>query len=419
MDLPFLMLVLLLTGIGVIMVFSASYATAYLQEDKSPTFYFFRQALFAAAGLTVMYITSKINYQTFRWLSVFALGLAVLLLVAVLIPGIHTSRSDGVKRWIAVPGIGTFQPSEIAKVAVIMYFSARLSKRNTEKPRRLSPRSPLSGVVGFLDRIGFLELVPYGLILLLIVGLMMLEPHMSGTILILAGAAAVLFAAGIKLYWFAGGGAALMGLVVLMMSGYQSTRILVWQDPWAYPRDGGYQIIQSLRHRLRRTAGPGPGQEPAEVPLPARAGERLHLCHRVRGAGPDRGRNRPHSLCPAGHAGLLDCHPRQRPLRRPSGGGYHHPDRGTGVPEHLRGHQPDPYHRHLPAVFQLRGYGADDPTGGDGHHPFRFPADPGAETGVKKSREDAVPLRGQGQWCAPQAHVLLRTSSEFLSPYGG
>ena len=78
------------------------------------------------------------------------------------------------------------------------------------------------------------------------VGLMMLEPHMSGTILILAGAAAVLFAAGIKLYWFAGGGAALMGLVVLMMSGYQSTRILVWQDPWAYPRDGGYQIIQSL-----------------------------------------------------------------------------------------------------------------------------------------------------------------------------
>ena len=196
MDLPFLMLVLLLTGIGVIMVFSASYATAYLQEDKSPTFYFFRQALFAAAGLTVMYITSKINYQTFRWLSVFALGLAVLLLIAVLIPGIHTSRSDGVKRWIAVPGIGTFQPSEIAKVAVIMYFSARLSKRNTEKPRRLSPRSPLSGVVGFLDRIGFLELVPYGLILLLIVGLMMLEPHMSGILLTTAIVGTILLLGG-------------------------------------------------------------------------------------------------------------------------------------------------------------------------------------------------------------------------------
>lgn len=145
MDLPFLMLVLLLTGIGVIMVFSASYATAYLQEDKSPTFYFFRQALFAAAGLTVMYITSKINYQTFRWLSVFALGLAVLLLVAVLIPGIHTSRSDGVKRWIAVPGIGTFQPSEIAKVAVIMYFPPGCPS-GTRRSRAASPPAVRSAV---------------------------------------------------------------------------------------------------------------------------------------------------------------------------------------------------------------------------------------------------------------------------------
>ena len=245
MDLPFLMLVVLLTGIGVIMVFSASYATAYY-EGRDPTFYFFRQGLFAVAGLAIMYVVSKINYQTFRWLSVFALILAILLLIAVLIPGIHTDRSDNVKRWIAVPGIGTFQPSEIAKVAVIMYFSSRLSKRNTEKPVRLPPRSPLSGVVGLLDRIGFLELVPYALILLLIVGLMMMEPHMSGTLLILAGAAAVLFAAGIKLYWFLGGGALLAGMVLLLMSGYQSTRILVWQDPWAYPQDGGWQIIQSL-----------------------------------------------------------------------------------------------------------------------------------------------------------------------------
>ena len=248
MDLPFLMLVLLLTGIGVIMVFSASYATAYLQEDKSPTFYFFRQALFAAAGLTVMYITSKINYQTFRWLSVFALGLAVLLLVAVLIPGIHTSRSDGVKRWIAVPGIGTFQPSEVAKVAVIMYFSARLSKRNTEKPRRLSPRSPLSGVVGFLDRIGFLELVPYGAILMVIALLMLMEPHMSGTILVLAGGASVLFAAGISLGWFAAGGTLVAGAMwfIITQTPYMTARINLWLDPWAQRQGDGFQTVQSL-----------------------------------------------------------------------------------------------------------------------------------------------------------------------------
>ena len=245
MDLPFLMLVLLLTGIGTIMVFSASFATAYY-EGRDPAYYFLRQALFAVAGLAIMYIISKINYQTFRWMSVFALGLAILLLIAVLIPGIHTNRADGVRRWISVPGLGTFQPSEIAKVAVIMYFSARLSKRNREKPIRLSPRSSLSGIVGWLDRIGFLELVPYGLILLVIFFLMKMEPHMSGTILILAGAAAVLFAAGIKLYWFLLGGGAMGLLLAISMQGYQSTRILVWKDPWAYKQEGGYQIIQSL-----------------------------------------------------------------------------------------------------------------------------------------------------------------------------
>ncbi len=245
MDLPFLMLVLLLTGIGTIMVFSASFATAYY-EGKDPAYYFLRQALFAVAGLAIMYIISKINYQTFRWMSVFALGLAILLLIAVLVPGIHTNRADGVRRWIAVPGLGTFQPSEIAKVAVIMYFSARLSKRNKEKPIRLSPRSNLSGIVGWLDKIGFLELVPYGVILLVIFFLMKLEPHMSGTILILAGAAAVLFAAGIKLYWFILGGGAMGLLLAISMQGYQSTRILVWKDPWAYKQEGGYQIIQSL-----------------------------------------------------------------------------------------------------------------------------------------------------------------------------
>jgi len=249
-DLPFLMLVVLLTGIGVVMVFSASYATAYYDSNtahNNPAYYFTRQMIFAVGGLAVMYITSKINYQTFRWMSVFILGAAIVLLVLVLLPGFHTVRSDNVKRWFRSIGpIPAFQPSEIAKLGVILYFSARLSKRNTEKPFRLSPRSIWSGLVAKLEKIGLLELIPYVVILGVIAVLMMLEPHMSGTLLIMVGAASVLFAAGIKLYWFLGGGAALGVLIVLMMSGYQSTRILVWRDPWSYPRDGGYQIIQSL-----------------------------------------------------------------------------------------------------------------------------------------------------------------------------
>ena len=248
MDLPFLMLVLLLTGIGVIMVFSASYATAYLQEDKSPTFYFFRQALFAAAGLTVMYITSKINYQTFRWLSVFALGLAVLLLIAVLIPGIHTSRSDGVKRWIAVPGIGTFQPSEIAKVAVIIFFSARLSKRTTEKKKKFSNRTFLGRLGNLGTRLGFMELVPYGAVLGVVVLLVVKEPHMSGTILIMVGAAAVLFAAGINIAWFIAGIGSVGGLMtfIILNTTYMTSRVQLWLDPWSDPRGKGFQTIQSL-----------------------------------------------------------------------------------------------------------------------------------------------------------------------------
>ncbi len=313
--------------------------------------------------------------------------MAILLLIAVLIPGIHTDRSDNVKRWIAVPGIGTFQPSEIAKVAVIMYFSSRLSKRNTEKPVRLPPRSPLSGVVGLLDRIGFLELVPYALILLLIVGLMMMEPHMSGTLLILAGAAAVLFAAGIKLYWFLGGGALLAGMVLLLMSGYQSTRILVWQDPWAYPQDGGWQIIQSLYAiGSGGLLGLGLGKSRQKflyLPEPENDFIFAIVCEEL-------------GLIGAAVILILFALLVIRGYWiaiHPAGGGHHHPDGGAGVPQHRCGHQPDPHHRHFPALLQLRRHGPDDPAGRDGRCAVGVQADSADETGVKQSRGDAVPPR--------------------------
>lgn len=252
-DLPFVMLVLLLTGIGVVMVFSASYASAMYDSKvakNDPTYYFVRQALFGLAGVAVMYLVSKLNYQTFRWMSIFILIGSIVLLVLVLVPGLGVVRNNA-RRWIKLPLIPQFQPSEVAKLGVIMYFAARLCKRNTEKPKRINPRSLWSGPITWLEQVGFFELIPYGLILLLVVILMKFEPHMSGTILILAGGAAVLFAAGIKLYWcFLGGGVAAVGLwFIITSTNYMTERIALWRDPWNDGMNGlgkGFQTIQSL-----------------------------------------------------------------------------------------------------------------------------------------------------------------------------
>ncbi|MEG2959299.1 MAG: FtsW/RodA/SpoVE family cell cycle protein, partial [Oscillospiraceae bacterium] len=132
-----------------------------------------------------------------------------------------------------------------------LYFAARLSKRGTVKKRNWNQKSLVGRMLGTLDRIGFLELIPYGAILLVIVFLLKLEPHMSGMILILAGGAAVLFAGGIKLYWFliGGGGFAAILAIIITSTDYMTSRIELWKNPWADGANGlgrGFQTIQSL-----------------------------------------------------------------------------------------------------------------------------------------------------------------------------
>ena len=252
MDLPFLMLTLLLLGIGLIMVFSASFASAYYDSSNAvqnnPMHYIQRQAVFAAAGVVIMYLISKINYQTLRILAMPLLAISVVLLVLVLTPlGV---RLNGAQRWLYLFFVAgpTYQPSEIAKVTVIIYFSARLSKRGSEKKRKYTNRTLTGRTLRRLDRIGFLELVPYGVVLLIVLGLVVLEPHMSGTILIMMGAAAVLFAAGIHWGWFiAAGSLAGSALAfIIFNTEYMTDRINIWLDPWLDPRGDGFQPIQSL-----------------------------------------------------------------------------------------------------------------------------------------------------------------------------
>jgi len=251
-DLPFLMLTMMLVGIGLIMVFSASYASALYDNSASvgnnPLFYIKRQAMFAGVGLVVMYLVSKINYQTLRVLSIPLLAGSIGLLVLVLTP-LGVTINDA-QRWLKMFLVAgpTFQPSEIAKVAVIIFFAARLSKRDTEKKRKFTNRTLTGRTLNRLERIGFLELIPYGLVLGTVLVLVVLEPHMSGTILIMVGAASVLFAAGIHMGWFVSlGSIAVAGLAfIIFNTKYMTSRINLWLDPWLDPQGKGYQTIQSL-----------------------------------------------------------------------------------------------------------------------------------------------------------------------------
>ena len=251
-DLPFLMLTMLLLCFGLIMVFSASFATAYydssLTVQNNPLFYIKRQAIFAFGGVVCMYIVSKINYQTLRALSIPMLMVTYILLILVLTPiGVNL---NGAQRWLHLFLVAgpTFQPSEIAKVTLIIFFAARLSKRETQKKKKFTKRTFTGRLLNFLEGIGFLELIPYGLVLLSVLILVVLEPHMSGTILIMVGAAAVLFAAGIRLGWFVGLGSAAVGALALIIltTDYMTARVQIWLDPWVDPRGDGFQNIQAL-----------------------------------------------------------------------------------------------------------------------------------------------------------------------------
>ena len=241
MDLPFLMLVLLLLGIGLIMMFSASYATAYY-HDGDPMLYITRQVGFAAFGLLVMYGVSRLNYQWFRWMSVPALVGSIIMLILIYTPlGI---AHGGARRWLRL-GI-EFQPSEFAKISVILFFAARLCKRDTEKHKRYKGRTLLGRLYNLLDKIGFIELVPYILVLGMVAGLVVFQTHMSGTLLILVGGASVLFAAGIHWGWFVAGGGVVLLLVglIIAVNPYMMARITLWQGTaW---EDIAYQTRQAL-----------------------------------------------------------------------------------------------------------------------------------------------------------------------------
>ena len=234
-DLPFLVLVLMLTVIGLIMLFSASFPSA-MNEYGDPTYYVRRQGAFAAAGIAAMLAMGKFNYQRLRGISTIALIGSMVLLACVLVPGLGFSEG-GATRWLRLFLVAgpTYQPSEVAKLGIIIYFAATISQRK-DRMRTF--------------RYGIL---PYACILAVYAVLMLMEPHMSGCILLLGIGAVMMVVGGMQWGWIAAGGALAGGGLYMMLFtdlmekiGYNSSRIQTWRDPWWDAGDKSYQMAQSL-----------------------------------------------------------------------------------------------------------------------------------------------------------------------------
>jgi len=225
MDLPFFLLVLLIMCFGLIMMFSASYASAYYTMDNS-AYYFIKQGLIALGGTVVMLVISRMNYQYLRILSLPMLAGSIVLLILVPIIGFN---AGGATRWIKV-GPVQLQPSEVAKFAVIVSFSSMISVFR-EKMKTFK-----------------YGILPFATVLVVIAALMLLQPHISGAILIVAVGGALMFVGGVHWGWFAGAIAVAVtaGYFVMTNMAHAIARIRIWQDPFSDPQGGGYQIIQSL-----------------------------------------------------------------------------------------------------------------------------------------------------------------------------
>lgn len=228
MDITFLSIVLILLTIGLVMLFSASYAYSLEYYDSSYRF-ISRQALFAVIGVAVMLFVSKIDYHFWRKFAWIIYGVSALLLIILLILPPMVSGMD-VKRWFVVGPIN-FQPSEIAKFAIILLFSSLIAGNYKEMKN--------FGFVAFLFAI-----------LLFTAGLIVAEPHLSATLLVLAIGVVLMIVGGMaKKFIFGGALVGVAGIVVFILSGaisYVKDRLDYWIDPWADATGKGFQTIQSL-----------------------------------------------------------------------------------------------------------------------------------------------------------------------------
>ena len=235
MDYILFITVLILLSLGVIMVLSASAPSALSKTGKSYT-YFVRQFIFAVIGIGIMLFISKIDYRFYKkyyWL-VYAVSVLVLLLV--LIPGLGR-EVNGATRWIGIPGLGQFQPSEITKIGLIIFYAGYLSDHKSELKDFWR---------GFVKPLAFL-LPPIAILYLV-------QNHLSVCLVIAAITAVMMLMAGCRLLHFiAAGLVGVAGIVIMLIKGQTSEsssfrwdRIVTFFDPWSDATGTGYQMVQSL-----------------------------------------------------------------------------------------------------------------------------------------------------------------------------
>lgn len=243
-DITFLALVITLLTVGIVMMFSASYINAWYDKfaEYDPYYYLKNQIVFAIIGVVLMFAVSYIKVDLFRDASGFIMVVALLLLIYVLINPYEIPGKEQFKRWMEIPLIGTFQPSEIAKLALILFMAFSMERNHK-----------------LIEQKAWM-IFPYAVVIVVVCGLVYLENHVSGTLLIFGIGGAMMFFGGIKWQWFAAvAGVVAVAAVIFfikaddILEGYAFERIRIWlklltnEELTAAETSGsGWQSLQSL-----------------------------------------------------------------------------------------------------------------------------------------------------------------------------
>lgn len=212
--------------VSVVMVYSASAIMAF-ERFQQPYLFVTKQIMWAGLGLALLSLVMRVDYRTYRNETLIWTMLAV---VGVLLVAVLFSRPiNGTRRWFGIGGFG-IQPSELAKLAVVL-FTAMVLERRMHRVNEVS-----------------YSLLPIGIILAVSCGLILLQPDFGTALSIIAIAGVMVFAAGLSYRYLLGTVLVLAPIlyVVLMSADYRRRRLFAFLDPWADPLGDGFQIIQSL-----------------------------------------------------------------------------------------------------------------------------------------------------------------------------